>query len=263
MQCVRCRKEALFQESDNPKNIFCSTKCQSKAYNLKSIDEKFYNNQSLDVMCNETKDEYKNCNVRALNVIEMAYSDEPSFEQLVTEIKFNTRKAEESKIKQSFLNILENNKSQIGEIKGFYNVTKPYEMENSQKCKLNSPEDCSLNVGTYVDEENLARIFKDPDTIKKNYAKFFDVKTKKYLWSKGSGKLNIYNVMTYLKNNRDIKYIMLDAAGGVGLANLYQQYGFHILFSGYQKNLFDGEWFPSLNYLMIGEINDIITKTKQ
>ncbi len=211
---------------------------------------RYYNyNRQIPEFIHNTNDGYQNGTIRNLNSISYA---EPSDEEYKTLKKAILHKDNESLMDTNipFLeNFLENlvKGNNILTIVGFYNINKKYDIR--ENCGKSIPEDCGLDVGTVVKQEDMPRIFNPESQLSTDF-----------IASKGSGKINLNLFCKEIKES-GYQYLMLDAAGGAALRSLYERYGFKTLMSPYLTNLFDNEWFPTENSLMIGDVDDIIAST--
>ena len=156
----------------------------------------------------DTIEKYKSDSPRDLNTITINdnFDDSNSYDYLAQKIKEN-----ESDLKISdpdvanFYRLLNASSKEIIEIEGFYNVYKNY--------------DGNLDEGTLVDNNDISKIFKTKVKISKK-----TIGEKSFLGfiaSDGAGKKNLNHVMNLYKI-KGVKYVMLEAAGGSDLINLYK-----------------------------------------
>jgi hypothetical protein len=222
--------------------------------------EQIYYSMIVPEFCNDTNDTFKNCDKRNLNMIEIAGENDASFDQLTREILYPenvSRYAKNSEVGELLADV-RNDKSKIREIKGFYNVRKKYDIHNNENCGKLKDDDCGLSVGTFISEKKFPEIFKNP-AQESEKLKRLRSSSGEFHWSKGTGKLNLLNVMKKMQKMQ-VKWIILDAAGDSGLRDLYASYGFKVLLQPYKKNLWDDEWMDSETYLMYGRVSDIISQ---
>ena len=200
---------------------------------------------------NNTNPGYQNESPRNLNSITYADHEDYEYIKLKTAILsiFNKSKIDTSiPFLEDFINKLNNFPQEILTIIGFYNVNKKYDIR--ENCGTLSAEDCGLDVGTVVKQQDMVRIFNPNSQLQKDF-----------IVSKGKGKINL-NLFCKEMKNTNIKYLMLDAAGKIDLRGLYEKYGFKTLMVDYYVNMFDNQWFPTIdNSIMIGSIDEIIAAT--
>lgn len=153
-----------------------------------------------------------------------------------------------------FMNLLKANSNKIIEINGFNNILKDYKTNTSE--------------GTYVQSSDFSEVFKSDSGIVPAKYKINNSELNGFFASKGYGKKNLNKVMKeYAKEEKKVKYVMLEAAGGTDLVEVYKKYGFKVLLSGFNVyyydevnkiNEFSGR---SPNCIMFGNINNIIAQT--
>lgn len=219
---------------------------------LRGGEIKYYYEMMVNDFCNNTKDTYRNCESRNLNVISILDNDDYEFKIFKNSILYPENVKITSKHSGDFLNILTVDSSKIRLMEGFFGIKKKY--ATTQECtSIGLKSDaCGLDVGTVVPKEKINVVFKEKTVDS----------TRDYDASKGKGKLNLNKVANILKE-QGIKYIMLEAASQDGiLVNLYKSYGFVILLNKWFKT-YDFEVYPNENPLMFGHIDDIIRLTSQ
>jgi len=138
--------------------------------------------------------------------------------------------------KEKLLKYIGEKNPNIVEIEGFFNIKKDYKE--------------AQNDGTFVKETDFDEIFQ-PDKIPKN------ITSEGFEPYKGSGKKNLNTIMKILKK-QGVEYVILEAAGGTGLINLYIKYGFKSIIKGYDYYLGEEKLYVSTNHIMFGLIDDII-----
>jgi hypothetical protein len=227
-------------------------KYKSKYHSLKQQigGMKYYGNGIVPEFCYDTSEEYKNCNKRNLNIIEINEPDTVEFEKIYREI-LDTRNIPlhitSDDRYNDFIHNMKHNKNSIRQLLGFYNIKKKYDLPS------NCTGTCNLDDGTFVEKNKLATVFKQEFVQK--------MKTDNFDATKGKGRLNLNKIMIDLKNE-NVTYIILEAAGAEPLIKLYQTYGFYLLTTSYMANIFEDEWYESKNALMYGYIDDVINATK-
>lgn len=193
---------------------------------------------------NKTKDEFKSVTPRTLNVIQIndALDSTCSYESIAEKINSNRTRilVNDAQIKD-FLSLLASKSNKIIEVDGFFNKYINYADKQDE--------------GTYVEAKDNEKVFKEPVAQK---TKNIEGKTiTGFFATDGTGKKNLNQLMKCYKKV-GIKYVMLEAAGGPGLVNLYKTYGLITILNGYN---FYG--MKATNTIMYGNIDNIITHTNQ
>jgi hypothetical protein len=205
---------------------------------------------------NDTNPQYINSAERNLNTININGVDASSnhYETIKTNIEHNIsnhnikRESIPNKAEfDEFVSLLGANSDKIIEIEGFTNVYENYKEKQ--------------DIGTYVDESDIGVIFKSTSipNIPIKTKKVNDAEQKGFFASDGVGKKHLNQRMIEYKA-KGVKYVMLEAAGGSRLVDLYKEYGFTLLSNGYEHVAYG---FPqqSSTSLMFANIDTIIANT--
>jgi len=209
----------------------------------------------IDDFCENTKDEWKNCDTVVLNNIEFETGSESEhITKLMMELDYpeNIQKINPS----ATLDVakMKGDRDKIAFLVGFYNVVKPY------KYYYNKSDD--PKAGTFIHEKEYDDIFKK--NIKLNSAVNTNLDGERILiWSKGSGKLNLNKAAKLINDAYD--YIVLEAAGGSGLVDMYKKYGFKELLSDYKTtfpDIPDLGWMDTANMILYATPRDVIDHTQ-
>ncbi len=150
--------------------------------------------KDIPEFCNETNEEYKNCEPVRLNFIKWMEKDKqvfslPSDENIVSK---------ENPLTQQFILDLKSGLPFIF-IEGFYNNLREYENQ--------------LPFGAFVSQNNFSKVFKDPGIIPVSNVIRTHVSKQGFYPAKGSGKINLHDFANKMKS-LGFKYLFLSANGG-------------------------------------------------
>lgn len=237
---------------------------------VQSGGDRFDYESVVPEFCNETNDEYRNCDSRVLNKIWIDpigdhYTDKNIYEFLSDRNRNHDKKS----IRYfDFIKTLKTTPQKILYLSAFFNEKRIY--GKSDDCT-----ECSLDQGVLVPKEKFSQIFK-PAFVKKLESQKLD----KFNAASGSGVKNLNKVAKTAKND-GFTYITLEAfSNGSELGNklfsLYQKYGFNMYktpfweisdqgFKEYSadnsSDISEDEFDESTNALMYGHVDDIIKST--
>lgn len=223
-------------------------------------------NGYIPALCNETKDEYKNCETRHVNTINIDKVSDDKLEYLKEAITHDVNRDLLHDFKETIKyqgyeeELIANNKqNKIYYIEGFYN-----KLINYEKCTGEDDEDCGLNVGTVVNKHRAEEVFKEEYINSPELKRLEDPDGKKYIMVKGKGfgKKNLNIAANWVKSQGG-EYIYLHAAGGEGLTKYYERMGFiHKIHNVGIITLEDGTIIRYPDPLLVGKVDNIIKETK-
>lgn len=215
-------------------------KYKAKYFKLKNYGEYEpsyqYYYSDIKELCEDTKEEYKDCADKLLNHIKWMVTTIDLIVGFNTNIRVGKIVEPDNPITKEFIDRVRQ-KEKIVYIDEFYN--------NSQEF----PKDIT---GVFVPEESFSLIFKEPSKIPLSTIQRTDTIKRGFYPSRGSGKINLHQFALNMKCT-GYNYIMLYADGGQELVSMYESYGFRKLF----RNIESGKE----RYELFGLIDEIIEKT--
>lgn len=198
-------------------------------------------------LCENTYQNYKNCDIRKLNTIKIMKIDDETFDHLFCATNMLS-------LPRHFMHLIaKKNSDKIVFLDTFFNSHVIYDLP--ENCIKNNYSElkCSMENGVIVERKNFNNVFKDPNIL-------FNYKIESngnFNAAKGAGRKNLKNVVENLKNN-GVEYIILHPAGSDKLINYYKNMGFNytlnnvVVFINDKKNVY---YNPDL---LMGQVDDIL-----